>query len=99
MGFWDKVKGDVQKGLREGMAAIKEKAGELTDEGKRRYGLFELKSKVHKEMAELGGRVYGSKSKNPMLDVRVKASVSRLKKLEARIRKLEGAAKAAKKAR
>ena len=54
MGYWDKadwqsIKKDIQKGWKEGVAVVKEgsivakkKAGELTDEGKRRYKIFEL---------------------------------------------------------
>lgn len=99
MNFWEKVKKDIQKGVKEGIGIVKEgaiavkvKAGELTEEGKRRYKIFELKTKVQRELSELGGRVYdlSSKVKNPMLDKKVKAIVARVKKLEARVTKLEG---------
>ncbi len=81
MDFWEKVKRDLQKGIKEGIEAVKEgatyvreKAEELTEEGKRRIRLFDLKTKVQKEMSELGGRVYslGSKDMNPMLNKKVK---------------------------
>jgi len=99
MGFWQKVKKDLQRGIREGItvvkegaAVVKEKVEELTEEGKRQYKIFALKTKVQKEIAELGGRVYdlSAEVKNPMLDRKVKAIVARIKKLEAQITKLEG---------
>jgi hypothetical protein len=104
MGFWNKVKDDVEKGLKEGMEVVKEgatfvkeKAGELTEEGKKRLKLFELKTKVKKEMAELGGHVYDLKSrvKNPLTDGKVKAVIGRIKKLEDQIIRIEGKTKEA----
>lgn len=102
MTFWEKVKRDLQKGIKEGIAIVKEsaavvreKAEELTEEGKRRYKIFELKTKVQKEISELGGRVYdlSSKTKNPILDRKVKTIVARIKKFETQITKLEGKAR------
>ncbi len=99
MDFWDKIKGDLQKGVeeglvlvREGASVVKKKAEELTEEGKKRYKLFELKTKVQKEISDLGGKVYdlSSKVKNPLLDRRVKAIMTRIGKLQADIMKLEG---------
>jgi len=99
MDFWIKVRDDLQKGVGEGIAivkegasAVKKKAEELTEEGKRRYQLYELKTKVHKEISELGGIVYelSEKVKNPMLNSKVKAIKARIKKLEMQIQKLEG---------
>ena len=104
MSFWDKVKKDIQKGFKEGMAFVKEgatvvmeKAEELTEEGKKRYNIFELKTKVQKEITELGGKVYdlSSKRKNPLLDSKVKANISRIKKLELKINRLEAKSKKA----
>ena len=99
MNLWEKVKEDLQKGfgegiiyVREGAAVVKKKAEELTGEGKRRYRLYELKTKVQKEISELGGKVYdlSGKVRNPMLDTKVKAIKARIKKLELEIVKLEG---------
>jgi hypothetical protein len=107
MNFWSKVKKDLQKGVDEGLAFVKEgaavvmkKAGELTDEGKKRYALYELKSKVQKEISELGGQVYdlSSKIKNPMLDSKVKDIIARIKRLESQILQTEGKEAPAKKA-
>ena len=103
MDFWEKIKSDVQKGIREGFVMVREgvtvartKAGELTEEGKRRLKIFELKTKVQREISELGGRVYdlSGKLKNPMLDKKAKALIARVKRLEAQISKLEGKKKA-----
>lgn len=99
MDFWESVKKDLQKGLKEGFdflkegaAVVKVKAEELTDEGKKRYKIYELKAKVQGEIEDLGGRVYdlSSKNKNPMQDKRVKTIMTRIKKIETRIAKLEG---------
>jgi peptidoglycan hydrolase CwlO-like protein len=99
MNFWEDVKKDLQKGLKEGIDFVKEgativkvKAEELTEEGKKRIKIFDLKTKVQREISELGGKVYdlGKKMKNPMLDSKVKAGVARIKKLETQIAKLEG---------
>ncbi|MEJ2683811.1 MAG: hypothetical protein P8Z71_05395 [Candidatus Sulfobium sp.] len=99
MGFWDDVSKDLQKSWKEGIAAVKVgatavrvKAEELTEEGKRRYRAYELKTRVEKEISDLGGRVYdlsGSR-KNPLLDTKVKAVIGRIRKLEDRLRVLEG---------
>lgn len=99
MDFWKKIKSDIQKGLKEGVGIVKEgvtvvreKAEELSVEGKRRLKIFELQTKVQREIAELGGKVYdlSSKMRNPLLDKKVKAILTRVKKLEAQITKLEG---------
>jgi len=98
MDFWQKVKRDVQKGIKEGVevmkegvAAAKEKAGEMSEEGKRRYKIFLLKTNVQKEISELGGKIYGlsAKVKNPMLDSKVKAAIAKIRKIESEIVKLE----------
>lgn len=92
MEFWDKVKKDVQKGFREGLAAIRERAEELTDEGRKKYKLFDLKNKVQKEMSELGGAVYEvrKETRNPMNHERVKAIVAKIARLQEQIERLEG---------
>ena len=100
---WEKIRGEVQLGLKKGMkavrkgtAAVKGKASELTEEAKRQYMVLELKGKVHEWVAELGGKVYelSSKVSNPMTDTTVKSIIARIKKLEAQIERLENKAKA-----
>lgn len=101
MGFWETIKRDLQKGLAEGMTAVREganlvqkKAGELTDEGRRKYQLHELRAKVRTEMAELGGRVHAASKKagNPLLDPKVKTVLARIDRLEKRIAEAAGKA-------
>ncbi|MBI4688872.1 MAG: hypothetical protein HY754_01150 [Nitrospirae bacterium] len=99
MGLWDRIKKDVRKGIDESVSAVRqgatiavEKAEELAEEGKRRYKIFELKQKVHSNFTELGGKIYdliSKGSKNPLLDSKVKSTISGVKKLEAQIAKLE----------
>ncbi len=100
MGLWDRIKKDIKKGINEGVSAVKqgatvavEKAEELAEEGKRRYRIFELKQKVQSNFTELGGKVYDLSSKgakNPLIDTKVKSTISGIKKLENQISKLEG---------
>ena len=102
MDFWDKIKVDIQKGIkegvglvREGVSVVRDAAEELSEEGNKKLRLFELKTKVQKEISGLGGRVYDlrTKTKNPMSDSKVKAILSRIEKIEARIDKLDGQSK------
>jgi len=104
---WDGIKKDLQKGMEKGMAAMKKgaivaqkKAGDLSDEGKRQYKIFALKTKVHEAVSDLGARVYalmGSRSKNPALDPQVKNIAAQIKKLDAQIADLEGKPRPARK--
>ncbi|MCE5195458.1 MAG: hypothetical protein LLF28_08450 [Nitrospiraceae bacterium] len=99
MTLWDKIKKDIKKGIDEGVSTVKqgaavavEKAGELAEEGKRRYKIFELKQKIHSNFTELGGKIYDltiNKIKNPLNDAKVKSVISSIKKLEAETAKLE----------
>jgi hypothetical protein len=97
--LFEKIKKDVKKGIEEGIAAVKEgagvvseKMGELTTEGKRQYRMFDLKSKIQGQMTVLGGRAYDvlDGKKNPAADNTVKAVFAKIKKLEAQLCKLEG---------
>lgn len=100
---WDKIKKDLQKGLEKGMVAVKKgaivaqkKAGEMSDEGKRQYQLYALKTKIHQGFSDLGARVYalmGRRAKNPSLDAKVRDIVSQLKTLEGQIKTLESVKK------
>ncbi len=96
---WEGIKKDLQVGMEKGMAAMKKgaivaqkKAEDLTDEGKRQYKIFVLKTKVHEGISDLGARVYelmGSRKKNPALDAKVKNIVMQIKKIDAQIAELE----------
>jgi hypothetical protein len=100
MSFWQRIKKDLEKGVKSGVSIIKEgaqgakeKVEELSEEAKIQYEISVLESKVHTWMTELGGRVYevSHSLKNPMLDTKVKMMVTRISKLQARIEKLENA--------
>jgi len=103
MDFWNDVKEDVQKGINEGLALVKtganlaaRKFGELTEEGKKWYKAFDMKSKVHGEIAELGARVYflNKQGKLNLEDTRANAIIKRIATLEDKITKVEGKAPA-----
>lgn len=97
---WDAIKKDLEKGLKDGLALVKEgakvvgeKAGELTVEGKRQYKVVELKTKTQKALWDLGSRVYdlmGSRAKNPATDAKVKEIVAQVRKYEGQLAALGG---------
>ena len=98
MTFWEKVKKDLQRDIKEGIAkakegamAVRKKTVVLSEEASKQYRIFALKSKVHNEVNELGGKVYAlsAKAGNPLRDGSVKTIVSRIRKLEAQIHRLE----------
>src|SRR4030042_6444896 len=98
MSFWEKIKGDFEQGIaegidivKEGAAFVKERTERFTKAGKNKLNLFELKIKVRREMAELGGRIYDLKDQveNPLLDNEVKAIITRIKSFEDQITGLE----------
>jgi hypothetical protein len=96
---WNKIKADLEKELEQGMLAfkkgamvVKEKAGELSEEGMRQYRILSLKAKVYKGISDLGARVYslmGSKRKNPALDNKVREIAAQIKKYKTDIASLE----------
>ena len=98
-GLFEKIKKDLKKGIEEGFSALKEgativseKINEVKAEGKRQYKIFDMKSKIHDQMAELGGRVYTVHSDNKSLDEdnKIKALSLKIKKLEWQLHKIEG---------
>jgi hypothetical protein len=96
---WKKIRTDVGHGLEKGMLAVKKgaivagkKAGELSDEGRRQYRVMVLKSKMNNSIAELGARIYsliGKRSRNPLLDAKVKDVLAKIRKFESEIAALE----------
>lgn len=96
---WNKVNDELEKGLNQGLVAIKKgalvvklKAEQLSEEGKRQYRLISLKAKMNKGISELGARVYTlmhSGRANPLLDARVKDITAQLRKNESAIVSLE----------
>lgn len=85
------LKGEIEPVIK-GFKAAQKKAAELTEEGKKGLRVFQIKTKIQREFSELGARVYdlGSKVKNPLLDKKVKAITSRIKKFEEQITAIEG---------
>lgn len=90
------LKGEIEPVIK-GFKAAQKKAAELTEQGKKGLRIFEIKAKIQKEFVELGARVYElrAKVKNPMLDKKVAAILSRIKKLETQIVSLESKKKTA----
>ncbi|NOZ69744.1 MAG: hypothetical protein GXP46_11000 [Deferribacteres bacterium] len=99
MKFWEKIQEDLKKNIQEGLSFVKEggeavsqKIGMLTNEGKKKYKVFNLNMKVQDEFAKLGGEIYDlttKKSKNPLRNKKVVSIISKINKLEAQITKLE----------
>jgi len=87
MSFWEKVKSDVQKGLKEGASKAKEKAEELIVEGKKMYGSFDLKRQVHNDFYELGGIMYEliKNGTEKTEDIKALGIVQKIKELEVKI--------------
>jgi|Deesub1362A_J573_1020465.scaffolds.fasta_scaffold01172_6 hypothetical protein len=100
MSFWEKIQKDIKRNLKEGIDLFRERSSTvtkklewLTEEGKKRYKLFNLNMKVQEEFAHLGGRVYDLMSKNvdnPLANKRVQSIFKKIKRLEAQINRLEG---------
>ena len=92
--FWDKVRGDIQKGYKESLGFLKSKTEELTEEGKKKYKVYEHKHKAHKQIAELGAMVYEIINKGGSVDKsdKVWASVEKIRKIEEQIDRLEAQA-------
>lgn len=96
---WDKFQNDFKKNIEEGLSIIREggsavsqKIEKMTDEGKKKYQVFNLNMKVQEEFARLGGQVYDlitKKSKNPLGNRKVGSIIRRINKLEDQINRLE----------
>ncbi len=100
MGFWDKLKRDIKKGIDEGLEALKEskeviksRAEHVTDDIKKKVKVFELKQKIQAQLTELGGLVYDlqhDKRKNPLRDEKVQKVLEKIGKMDEQVKKLEG---------
>jgi hypothetical protein len=99
MSFWDKIQKDLSKNIKEGLAIVKEggtivskKIEEITEEGKKKYKIFNLNMKVQEEFARLGGQIYDltvKKSPNPLSNRKVVSILKKINRLETKITKLE----------
>lgn len=97
-GIFDKIKKDVKKGWKEGIAAVMQganvvsvKMDELSDEGKRQYKMFNLYVKIKDQKNALGEMAYAvlKSGKNLDEDKKLKASYNKIKKLEWQLSKIE----------
>ncbi len=59
------LKKDIEEGIKQGVDAVrstatlvKETAAELTEKGKTQYHIYELKNKLQKQLADLGGKLH-----------------------------------------
>ena len=99
MNIWEKLQKDFGRNLKEGLGIVKERGvvvsrrlEELTEEGKRKYGIFTLNMKIQEEFARLGGEVYAlslKKSLDPLANRKVRSLISKIQKLEKQVKKLE----------
>lgn len=108
MSFWEKIQKDLnldkfqkdfKKNIEEGLSIMKEggnaftqRIEKITEEGKKKYKVFNLNMKVQEEFAKLGGQVYDltlKKSKNPMGNRKVQSIIRKINRLENQINKLE----------
>lgn len=91
MEFWERVQKDVSKGLRDSFEVIRVKASELTDEGRKRYNVYDIKSHIHKHMAELGAALYSMKDsgKDPLASTKISRLINKISKLEEELGVLE----------
>ncbi len=99
MNFWDKIQKDMKKNIKEGLefmkegsTAVSQRLEKLTEEGKKKYKIFNLNMKVQEEFAKLGGQVYDlttKKTKNPMGNRKVNSIISKINKLETQITRLK----------
>ncbi len=65
MSFWDKIQEDLKKNFQEGLEIFREGSsvvtdtlGKFTEEGKKKYKVFNLNMKVQEDFAKLGGAIY-----------------------------------------
>jgi hypothetical protein len=99
MNFWEKIENDIKKNIKEGLdifmegsATVSKKIELLTEEGKKKFKIFNLNTKVQDEFTKLGGQIYdliSKESKTPLANKKVTATIKRIKRLEKQIIKLE----------
>lgn len=99
MSLWDKIQDDLKKNIQEGLEIFREGSSVVTDtlekfteEGKKKYKVFNLNMKVQEDFAKLGGEIYdliAKKSKNPLGNKKVKSIIAKINNLEKKIAQLE----------
>ncbi len=93
--FWDKVRGDIQKGYKDSLSFLKSKSEEVAEESKKKYKIYEHKHKAHKQISELGATVYEIVNSGGSVDSskKVKDTVEKIRKIEEQIGQLEAQAR------
>jgi len=83
---------EIEAGIKQSIEAVKEKADELTEEGKKQYRLFDLKSGRQKQSAAVGEKLHElvSGKKMTVSDKALKTLLASLARTIAEIDKLEG---------
>ena len=92
------LKKDIEEGIKQGVDAVrstatlvKETAAELTEKGKTQYHIYEMKSKLQKQLAALGGKLHqlAKEKKVKVSNQDLKKLLSSIDKTNAAISKLE----------
>jgi hypothetical protein len=98
MGYWEKIEKDIRKNIQDSLtlfkergSAVSQKIEKLTEDGKRKYKVFTLKMKVQDHFTKLGGKIYdlSARTKNPTKNKNVVSIISKIKKLESQITRME----------
>jgi hypothetical protein len=93
----NKLRKDIEEGIKQGIvivekgvALVKVKAGELTEEGKKQYRMYELKTKMQKEVSVLGAKVCQLSAAGAIKPVHedVRKIIARIDKLQTSLAKL-----------
>lgn len=102
-----KLRKDIEEGIKQGIvivekgvALVKVKAGELTEEGKKQYRMYELKTKLQKEVSVLGAKVCELSAAGAIKPVHadVKKILGRIEKIQTSLAKFAPAGASKKKA-
>ena len=82
--FWNKVRGDIQKGYKDSVDFLKVKTEVITEESKKKYKIYEHKHKAHKQISELGALTYEIINSGGSLDknAKIKDIADKINKIE-----------------
>lgn len=92
---WNKMKGDISKGFKDGLDKVQDgaksvakKTGEVTAEGQKKVKIFNQKRKIHDLMGDLGSAIYNAEVQTPGT-ITDKDSKDVLKKIKAANKELK----------
>jgi len=98
MSFWERIKEDLKEGMKEGaetlkagFEVVKGKTGELTEQGIKKYKVYNLKNEVKDNMADLGARFYAMAKEDPksVTDPQAVGIIEKISGLQEEIEALE----------